>query len=129
MEKVAIDLCDTSPNKTNLKLAQIMRFQDIQGSLNDLFSPISTNENKYESLKYIQSGILAGLLFNKYEKANETDKSTILSKIGNILNGKEPIQSIIDSEHLSLDDSQQYFDSIQECIKNINSIEHNNEER
>ena len=129
MEKVAIDLCDTSPNKTNLKLAQIMRFQDIQGSISDLFSPISTNEDKYESLKYIQSGILAGLLFNKYEKTSETDKSAILSKIGNILNGKEPIQSIIDSEHLSLDDSQQYFDSIQECVNNINSIEHNDEER
>jgi len=45
------------------------------------------------------------------------------------LNGREPIQSIIDSEHLSLDDSQQYFDSMQECINNINSIEHNDEER
>ena len=120
MEQVALDLCDPSPDKNNLRAAQLMRFKDIKFSLRDLFSQFASREEKYESIKYIQSGILAGLLFKKYEKSNESDRSVILSKVGDILNGKQPVQSIIDSEQLTLDDSQQYFDYIQECINSLN---------
>lgn len=120
MEQVALDLCDTSPDKNNLKAAQLMRFKDIKISLRDLFSQFASREEKYESIKYIQSGILAGQLFEKYEKSDEADRSAILSKVGDILNGKQPVQSIIDSEQLSLDDSQHYFDYIQERINSLN---------
>ena len=120
MEQVALDLCDPSPDKKNLRTAQLMRFKDIQISLRDMFSPFASREAKYESLKYIQSGILEGLLFEKYEKSDEADRSAILSEVGDILNGKQPVQSIIDSEQLSLDDSQHYFDYIQERINSLN---------
>lgn len=119
MEKVAIDFKDQSGNKRNLKIAEIMRLKDMQVSLIDLVSRQSLVEERYESIKYIQSGILAGLLFDKYEKANKEGKERILSEVRDVLNGKEKVQSIIDTEKLSIEDSKEYFDKIEGYIQEL----------
>ena len=125
MEKVVIDLNDKSDNKTNLKIAEMIRLKDLQIALKDLFSAKSSIEEKYDSIKYIQSGILAGLLFDKYQKADKDGKEKILLAVKNVLNGKSKIQSIIDTENLCIDDSNIYFSKIEGYIEEFNKSENN----
>jgi len=120
MEKVAIDLNDKTEHKMNLKIAEIIRVKDMQESLKDLLRKKSLPEERYDSIKYIQSGILAGILFDKYEKADKEGKEKILSEVRDILNGKSKVQSIIDEENLSMEDSKLYFDKVEGYIEELN---------
>lgn len=126
MEKVAIDLKDQSKNKRNLKIVEVLRAKDMQVVLTDLVRRDASNEEQYDSIKYIYSGILAGLLFDKYEKADREGKERILSEVRDVLNGKEKVQSIIDAEKLSINNSKKYFDKIEgyvhELDKNNNHL-------
>jgi len=119
MEKVVIDLNDHSENKTNLKMAEIIRVKDMQEWLKDLLRKKCSAEEKYDSVKYIQSGILSGLLFDKYEKTDKEGKERILLEVREVLNGKAKLQSIIDMENLSIDDSKKYFDKIKGYIQEL----------
>lgn len=120
IEKVAIDLNNKSDNKTDLKIAEMIRLKDMQELLKDFLSNKSSVEEKYDIIKYIQSGILAGLLFDKYEKTSKEGKEKILIKVRDVLNGKAKIQSIIDDEKLSIDDAKIYFNKIKGYIQEFN---------
>ena len=119
MEKVAIYTNDKSSNKRNLKIAEIVRLKDMQVSIIDLVRGGASVEEKYDSIKYIQSGILSGLLFDKYEKADQAGKERILSEVRDVLNGKAKVQSVIDAEQLSVDDAERYFKKIEGYIKEL----------
>lgn len=119
MEKVAIYINDKSDNKRTLKIAEIFRLKDMQELLKDLLNKEASPEEKYDCIKYIQSGTLAGLLFDKYEQSDNKGKERILSKVKDILNGKTKLQSIIDTENLSIGDSKKYFDKIEKYIQEL----------
>lgn len=119
MEKVAIDANDKSKDKRNLKIAEIIRLRDMQLSLIDLLRRDALVEEKYDSIKYIQSGILSGLLFDKYERADQAGKEKILLEVRKVLRGEEKVQSIIDAEELSVDDAEKYFRKIEGYIRKL----------
>lgn len=120
MEKVIVDELDHTPNKQAVKTSEIYRLNSMQRNVNNLLKSGISNEEKYDNIKYIQSGIYAGLLFDEYEKADKKGKEAILSEIRLVFSGKKKIKDIIESHNLSLYDAKKYFDKVGEYEKELN---------
>ena len=115
MEKVAIDRVDTSPDKFLVKCSETYRLANVKDLLTDLDN-YQEGTSKYEdSLKYIQSSLYAGILFERYSNANDIEKQNILNQIKSVLNGREKVKNIIKNQKLSIEN--------EEVFEYINKVE------
>lgn len=103
MEKVAIDQIDNHPDKSLVKRSEVYRMAHVKKLLGRLDSKEEDSIDHDDDLKYIQSSLYAGILFDRYSKANATQKQAILEKVKSVLNGNTKLNAFIQSENLSLE--------------------------
>ena len=75
-----------------------------------------------DSHKYLLSTLLAEVLFDKYEKGNETYKNHVLAQINQILEGNLVLEDFLISEGITLDnDNLPCFidENIQKSVRNL----------
>jgi hypothetical protein len=68
-----------------------------------------------DALKYIQSSLYAGILFDRYSKANGAQKQIILEQIKSVLNGQTKLNDFIKNQQLSLEGEEvfEYIDKVE----------------
>lgn len=123
MEKVAIDRVDTSPDKFLVKCSETYRLANVKDLLTDLDN-YQEGTSKYEdSLKYIQSSLYAGILFERYSNANDIEKQNILNQIKSVLNGREKVKNIIKNQKLSIENEEvfEYINKVEKYAEELNS--------
>lgn len=123
MEKVAIDQVDTSPDKFLVKCSETYRLANVKDLLTDLDN-YQEGTLKYEdSLKYIQSSLYAGILFERYSNANDIEKQNILNQIKSVLNGREKVKNIIKNQKLSIENEEvfEYINKVEKYAEELNS--------
>lgn len=115
MEKVAVDQIDNTPNKFLVKCSEIYRLAHVKKLLNDLENCKEGTSEYKDKLKYIQSSLYAGILFDRYSQGDEPQKQAILEQIKAILNGKAKLNDFIKNQQLSLDNEEvfKYLDKVE----------------
>lgn len=121
MEKVAVSELDNNPDKRMVKISEIYRMADVKSNIEEQNKDSDKKTSKYDSIKYIQSSLLAGILFDRYENANESEKKRILSQIAKVLNGTKKLNEFIEDERLSIEgeEAKRYIDKVEGYIREI----------
>ena len=76
MEKVSVDQIDTSSNNFLVKCSEVYRLANVKKLLGKVDMYKESSPNYKDSLKYIQSSLYAGILFDKYSKATDVQKKS-----------------------------------------------------
>lgn len=115
MEKVAVDQVDKSPEKFLVKCSEVHRLADVKKLLGELDTYKEGSADYKDALKYIQSSLYAGILFDRYSKANEEQKQIILEQIKSVLNGKTKLNDFMKNQQLSLEGEEvfEYIDKVE----------------
>lgn len=119
MEKLFVDALDTSKNKRVLKISEIRRLENLKIAFNELEN--SEGESYYSHLKYIQSTLYAGILFDKYSRASKEEKDKMIKLIGEILNGRRKVNDLLQEEQIDLSEDviNQYIGKVESYCKEI----------
>lgn len=77
--------------------------------------------DKYDLMKYISSSLLAGVLFDRYQNANSSERKRILSKIANVFNGQTKLNTFIEDEGISIEgeEAKKYIEKVNTYIGEI----------
>ena len=81
-----------------------------------------SSPNYKDSLKYIQSSLYAGILFDKYSKATDVQKKAVLDQIKLVLNGKIKLNDFIKNQQLTIEGEEvfEYIDKIERYATELN---------
>lgn len=121
MEKVAIDHIDTSSDKFLVKCSETYRLANVKESLKEIDTYKNESEENKECLKYIQSSLYAGVLFDRYSKAESNKKREMLEQVKTILNGKSKLSDFIEEQQLSIEDDEvfAYIDKVEKYARDL----------
>lgn len=114
MEKLIVDKLDNTPDKKYLKYVELYRMGYIKKIIKGIDKLSKSCVEYKEKMKYIQSSLYAGVLFDKYSKADEREKEKIIEQIKAVLNGTKTLNSLIESQRLSIEgvELQEYLNKI-----------------
>lgn len=122
MEKVAVDQVDASPDKFLVKCSEIHRLAHVKKLLRELDTYKKNSPDYKDSLKYIQSSLYAGILFDRYSQASDDQKQSILEQVKSVLNGKTKLNDLIRNQQLSLDGEEvfEYINKVGGYVADLN---------
>ena len=122
MEKVSVDQIDTSSNNFLVKCSEVYRLANVKKLLGKVDMYKESSPNYKDSLKYIQSSLYAGILFDKYSKATDVQKKAVLDQIKLVLNGKIKLNDFIKNQQLTIEGEEvfEYIDKIERYATELN---------
>ena len=122
MEKVSVDQIDTSSNNFLVKCSEVYRLANVKKLLGKVDMYKESSPNYKDSLKYIQSSLYAGILFDKYSKATDVQKKAVLDQIKLVLNGKIKLNDFIKNQQLTIESEEvfEYIDKIERYATELN---------
>ena len=122
MEKVSVDQIDTSSNNFLVKCSEVYRLANVKKLLGKVDMYKESSPNYKDSLKYIQSSLYAGILFDKYSKATDVQKKAVLDQIKLVLNGKIKLHDFIKNQQLTIEGEEvfEYIDKIERYATELN---------
>ena len=123
MEKLAIDNFDRSPNKKVLKASEVSRLSHLQSVSGKLADTDIDIEKRGEYMKYIVSGLTAGVMFDKYQSLDDQGKRRMLLNVKSVFAGKKTVEQLIEDEQISLDGGNltRYVDKVEGYSKELES--------
>ena len=122
MEKVSVDQIDTSSNNFLVKCSEVYRLANVKKLLGKVDMNKESSPNYKDSLKYIQSSLYAGILFDKYSKATDVQKKAVLDQIKLVLNGKIKLNDFIKNQQFTIEGEEvfEYIDKIERYATELN---------
>lgn len=122
MEKVSVDQIDTSSNNFLVKCSEVYRLANVKKLLGKVDMYKESSPNYKDSLKYIQSSLYAGILFDRYSKATDVQKKAVLDQIKLVLNGKIKLNDFIKNQQLTIEGEEvfEYIDKIERYATELN---------
>ena len=122
MEIVSVDQIDTSSNNFLVKCSEVYRLANVKKLLGKVDMYKESSPNYKDSLKYIQSSLYAGILFDKYSKATDVQKKAVLDQIKLVLNGKIKLNDFIKNQQLTIEGEEvfEYIDKIERYATELN---------
>lgn len=113
MEKVVIDNFDKTPNKKVIKTSEAYRLKHIQENIVKLNN--QDPEISGAAMQYILGGLLAGVMFDKYQNENEQGRRRMFANVKTVLAGDKTVEKLLEEEQISLDGEKltRYVDKVE----------------
>lgn len=114
MEKVCTDSVDTSSDKFFVKCSEVYRLAHLKKLLTELDIHKEETSDYKDCLKYIQSSLYAGILFDRYSKSDNSQKQAMLEQVKSVFNGNLKLNDFIKNQQLSLEGDEvfKYIDKV-----------------
>ena len=100
-EKEAMYEYDQSPDKHLYKIWEIARLRNLRDELESYKGAVDEYD-KRESLKYIQSSLYAGILFDKYISANPAQRKNMRKIMKKVFNGELAVKKMLNTLGITL---------------------------
>lgn len=123
-EKEAMYLYDQSEDKHLYKIWEVCRLRNVKDNIK-LYREATDEYDKREHLRYIQSSLYSGILFDKYVNGTEVEKKKIKTEMARVFNGNSTIKEMLNHLGITLnkEDIDRYMKKVQGYAEEMKKYE------
>ena len=123
-EKEAMYLYDQSEDKHLYKIWEVCRLRNIKDNIK-LYREATDEYDRREHLRYIQSSLYSGILFDKYINGTDEEKKKIKAEMARVFNGNSTIKEMLNHLGITLnkEDIDRYMKKVQGYAEEMKKYE------